>query len=506
MILGFMFHQRVIWTTAIFILASACVLNTACDKDLVSGRHFECTENAGCLDGWRCEPCVKGYGPVGVCVKIGDFAPAGCTTDLDAMQYDGHDWDARDFGDVPDSKLDPGIDVRHDQGTDPDSFMDIDLMLPTDANMDSVSADDGISPMDSGPDICVPHCDGKNCGNDLCGGKCGTCLDGKQCVAGTCSCVAEATKGCCGDAVCWFDSCGTQGSVVAQCTFGCVCEQDLPCFNPRCTDCVAQCDGRFCGEDGCGGSCGTCEIGTSCDVSVCRGSTDESCVGPADCLSQKCTENRCQPRTQCGFNSVNLSHVDCTDNLQACVFDPQKPEDRLTCQSVEVYYNYVIGHTDKHDDCLETASCTDSLGYLPCCRSGEFCGSIHDGSSNFGVACCVPGEMLDGQGGSSTYCYRSAAKSYSCRNDTDCPAGWRLKRCLGATSSALGSCAECTVDGDCTSGSPRCTSNHCVACISNGDCSGTTPYCKGNSCVECLGNTNCPVAKPTCTTSGICST
>lgn len=30
-------------------------------------------------------------------------------------------------------------------------------------------------------------------------------------------------------------------------------------------DCVFECDGKFCGSDGCGGSCGECTGGNVCD-------------------------------------------------------------------------------------------------------------------------------------------------------------------------------------------------------------------------------------------------
>ncbi len=64
---------------------------------------------------------------------------------------------------------------------------------------------------------CTPDCVGKFCGDDGCGGSCGTCpLDNCDIVTGTCPCV------------------------------------------PDCSD-------KTCGDDGCGGSCGECPDGTSCE-------------------------------------------------------------------------------------------------------------------------------------------------------------------------------------------------------------------------------------------------
>lgn len=69
---------------------------------------------------------------------------------------------------------------------------------------------------------CVPSCDGKQCGDDGCGGSCGTCPTGSVCQSNTC--VAS---------------------------------------------CVPSCSGKQCGDDGCGGSCGTCPTGFACDGGLC---------------------------------------------------------------------------------------------------------------------------------------------------------------------------------------------------------------------------------------------
>lgn len=65
---------------------------------------------------------------------------------------------------------------------------------------------------------CRLQCGGKNCGDDGCGGTCGTCAQGFACSAGS-TCVAGCTR---------------------------------------------QCNGKVCGSDGCGGSCGTCGRGFAC--------------------------------------------------------------------------------------------------------------------------------------------------------------------------------------------------------------------------------------------------
>ena len=76
--------------------------------------------------------------------------------------------------------------------------------------------------------VCVPACEGKTCGDNGCGGTCGSC-DTPQtaCSAGVC-----------------------------------VCEP--------------ACDGKTCGDDGCGSVCGACAEGEEC-------AEDGSCVVPGVC-------------------------------------------------------------------------------------------------------------------------------------------------------------------------------------------------------------------------------
>ena len=71
---------------------------------------------------------------------------------------------------------------------------------------------------------CVPNCDGKECGDDGCGGVCGHCPSGDGSVNDT------------------------------------LCQSGGQCMDP----CVADCLGRECGVNICGGTCGKCESGWVC--------------------------------------------------------------------------------------------------------------------------------------------------------------------------------------------------------------------------------------------------
>jgi thiol-disulfide isomerase/thioredoxin len=75
-------------------------------------------------------------------------------------------------------------------------------------------------------ETCTPACEGKNCGDDGCGGNCGECLEGSICIEGLC--------------------------------------------------CTPDCTNKECGDDGCGGKCGEdCSEGLECRHGKCR----QPCTG-----------------------------------------------------------------------------------------------------------------------------------------------------------------------------------------------------------------------------------
>lgn len=104
-----------------------------------------------------------------------------------------------------------------DTGTTPDNgILDAN---PTDPGTDVAPPDDP-GERDTPPsDICVPDCDGRDCGDDGCGGSCGACEDGSCLENGTC--------------------------------------------------CTPDCGDRKCGDNGCGGSCGSCLFGSVCQDGAC---------------------------------------------------------------------------------------------------------------------------------------------------------------------------------------------------------------------------------------------
>ena len=102
---------------------------------------------------------------------------------------------------------------------------------------------------------CADSCAENECGDDGCGGSCGTCGAGKACYEGTCK--ASCTPSC-GGKSCGSDGCGgTCGS----------CAPGSTCSAGTCVaGCTPSCGGKQCGDDGCGGSCGACPDGIQCTV------------------------------------------------------------------------------------------------------------------------------------------------------------------------------------------------------------------------------------------------
>ncbi len=152
---------------------------------------------------------------------------------------------------------------------------------------------------------CTPKCDGMECGDDRCGGSCGECAEGQVCFLGSCctrdcegkDCGHDGCGGECGD--CgegfWcadFFRCaygyGCEQTSFPGCKgcacLGCVCEMDSWCCSVEwdwkctyecqfdcggCLPCDPQCEGKNCGDDGCGGTCGTCPDGQTCQEGSC---------------------------------------------------------------------------------------------------------------------------------------------------------------------------------------------------------------------------------------------
>jgi hypothetical protein len=152
----------------------------------------------------------------------------------------------------------------------------------------------------------VPDCTGKACGPDGCSGSCGTCPKGYSCDHA--ACVEDQEGPGCGN-ITTTGQC--QGAILQKCVSGQVVTVDCALTGKVCSfvptsgmfDCVTQCipvcAGKTCGDDGCGGSCGVCVKGQTCNAGKCV----ELCQ--PDCAGRVCGSDLCGG--QCGECAAGLT-------------------------------------------------------------------------------------------------------------------------------------------------------------------------------------------------------
>lgn len=185
----------------------------------------------------------------------------------------------------------------------------------------------------TGQCICEPDCVGRACGDDGCGGSCGTCTTTLTCdTGGACVCIPDCSTRVCGDDGCG-GSCGTCGANgVCSLVGACTCLPDCTSASKSCGDdgcggscglcpfgetcnaagtgcaCVGDCTGRLCGPDGCGGSCGTCPAVLECNTRA--GTCGASCT--PDCAGRVCGDDGCAGSCgPCGVGEVCDSSGSC---------------------------------------------------------------------------------------------------------------------------------------------------------------------------------------------------
>ena len=168
---------------------------------------------------------------------------------------------------------------------------------------------------------CYPSCEGRECGTDGCSGWCGRCLPGAGCVDGQCvplgcgdrECGDNGHGGLCGH--CETPALCVNGACIAYNECG-NCDDGEVCGPGPNGCCVPECNGKACGDDGCGGVCGNCGCGESCQEGQClltvcdgKGCGEDACGSLCgECpVEQVCDEGLCcTPQCdgkQCGPDS-----------------------------------------------------------------------------------------------------------------------------------------------------------------------------------------------------------
>lgn len=194
------------------------------------------------------------------------------------------------------------------------------------------------------PVECVPDCTGRVCGygaNGGCGNpkECGECAPGQsctdagQCVEGPCMGI-DPKIGKCLDAftVAYCSKVGGQDVLI---TLDCkqypdkVCGWDVWEGKYACIDkppCVPKCtldDGtkKECGDDGCGGQCGTCPLGWGCPGFKCRPVPGASCGWITE--TGTCWYDNWLYYCTGPVNTGKIAAENCTELGKVCAYDDQ---------------------------------------------------------------------------------------------------------------------------------------------------------------------------------------
>ena len=309
---------------------------------------------------------------------------------------------------------------------------------------------------------CIPACDGKECGANGCGGKCGECTGGEVCEAGDCTCTVEDYKECAGGDVYWFDSCGVQGEQFAKCgNHACA---DAECQPPSCPD--AFCNGDesqcTCKED-CGGCAGCCQEGE------CVSGQQDAACGTGGEACDVCLEDEHCDKADCV--------ADCGDGI--CGFDE-------TCFSCEVDCG----------PCCGQGGCQGEYGE-DCCTCPDDCGS-----------CCGNGECDCGE--TQCNCQSDCGDPCAGKECGDDGCGESCGICPQGESCQAGQCEIVCGDGLCAGDledycncSEDCPASTCTGCCAGTKCKtgDTLESCGsgGKACEECTGGEVCEAGDCTCT-------
>ena len=346
---------------------------------------------------------------------------------------------------------------------------DVSVTLPDLAGIDvPVSEDLG---------ACVPRCDGRECGDDGCGGSCGACAAGACNGYGVCvdpgwTCGPDRYgSGLACDCGCGAEDldCGP-GSVLP--TVGC--QDGQTCQAGVCSACTPSCAFSECGDDGCGGSCGKCHDPTKpyCEGGKCV----ETCV--PTCQEHECGDDGCGGG--CGGCGAGTHCV-----LDHCVDLPAALSCEGSCGQV------TSGGCSCTAGCSGGGCCGDLASACPCEAQcdGRACGA--DGCGGVCGSCgageaCVGGACVDGDPCDPSPCAAHGA----------CDAGL----CLCEAGYAGQDCGQCAVG---YTGYPDCLPDPCAneSCSGKGSCNATTGACEcltgftGPYCNQC---SDPAAAFPTC--------
>ncbi|GEM_PF-1508435 len=240
---------------------------------------------------------------------------------------------------------------------------------------------------------CISVCDGcgilDNCGDSICLGAehCGNCDQDCACAAGQVCAVDTCCTPKCAGKECGDDGCG--GSC-GTCDAGFLCNAGM------CEACVPACDGKECGDDGCGGSCGTCAAGEECSG---LGKCDEPGNWPTNCQgTQAPVSDDCMGATYEGCCNNGITYW-CENNALYCI---DCPANGAQCGwSDQGYYDCTEdGLADPSGanpkDCPNGGTCTPNCTDKECGSDGcgGQCGTCAEGSTCNAMGKCETGACV----------------------------------------------------------------------------------------------------------------
>ena len=311
---------------------------------------------------------------------------------------------------------------------------------------------------------CVDYQGNVPCESDSDCGRAQAC-DLTQGICRPMSCVLACQGRECGP-----DGCG---GTCGACAAGETCSQGGQCLGA----CSPDCSARECGPDGCGGSCGTCPAGEACTpVGVCGG--DYPCCetrecGPDPCMGVSC--GACLPGETCTPGGMCEGDYPCC-GIRECGPDPCAGAPCGTCGMDE--------WCDTSGQCqgVCTPDCTGkSCGDDGCggscgtCAYDEWCSAASQcrAAAQVGEAC--PFESINPDAGvcaEGLTCLGLAPEPYSspCSADEDCLLylqDFHNPDCSDGGCGGSFCVADCVAE-DCDSGfSPQMVGGHCYCIPAN---------------------------------------
>ena len=473
-----------------------------------------------------CGPC--GDGICGIKEMLEGYCPQDCPPECGNGECDPSESEITCFGDcacqpVCDPEWDCGDDVGPcglQCGVCPQGIECTEHKCCIPACIGKVCGDDGCggncgdceAPLvcDEGKCLCHPDCEelGKECGDDGCGGECGYCEDGlfctlDECVDGFCAsavsdgycyvklslndeaatCAAESSVH--PDDPCLYCDSDTESQAWSAAGDGLPCGTNMVCFSGGCCDRTVVCSQSDCGDDGCGGVCGSCPEDWSCVDGQC---TQEECI--LDCAGKECGDDGCGGTCgQCmddlycttdtcvdGKCTAPVLSFNCLLDGKCVPFNADDPENN--CQACKPALDQ-WAWTDKLDGvvCGLGQICFKGI----CCNRAENCAGQECGADGCGEGVCGTCEP-----------------GFGCLNGI-CEAGECDPQCLGkecGDDDCGGDCGPCpggyACEGTVCVCSPDCVDKECGDDGCGGSCGDCGPdvACEDNLCVctpNCLG-------------------